>query len=82
MEETNNIKIFLADDHKILRESLELLLSQQPNYALQNLHLIPTYPCMTMQITQSNYEKTKLILVVKVLQGAYPFLRFAMSLEN
>ena len=34
MEETNNIKIFLADDHKILRESLELLLSQEDDFTV------------------------------------------------
>ena len=34
MEETNNLKIFLADDHKILRESLELLLSQEDDFTV------------------------------------------------
>ena len=34
MKETNKIKIFLVDDHKILRESLELLLSQEDDFAV------------------------------------------------
>lgn len=34
MNSENRIKIFLADDHKILRESLKLLLSQEDDFAV------------------------------------------------
>lgn len=32
MNDERKIRIFLADDHKILRESLELLLSQEEDF--------------------------------------------------